>query len=418
MPQIGKSVPPVNPPDYRSSGVVSGFAHVKIHSGLNCPACGLLLGPHSAVTEDGTQIRICCQNCGRDAGEFVIDQDCFDRDEREEGGSCPSADRHADALLEIPAFTGCRRRALSPVIKQTGVHMSDELKNSTSLITVGDGLDGYTDAVEGDERPASQGLIQGTLVKFGNTAEWQTKDGEVLDHDTRLIILDLKRAIIKWGADKKPEETRIIPPGQPFPDVAAMNEAIPKTQWRQGFNGLEGPWQPQQCAVMLDPHTMEHFTFATSATGGFIAIRELADKVKAMRRYRGPVSPIVTLDDAPMKTRYGDRRRPYFTIVDWVRLNGGSEPQQAALPAPRPNGGADGNTEMVVEAEPKAEPVKAEPVNVEAVKAEPIKAEPVKAEPVLTGKFKARARAKSKVAIGESVAPLTMAEELNDELPW
>jgi hypothetical protein len=285
-----------------------------------------------------------------------------------------------------------------PAIKRAkGKSMPEELKNSTALAPIGDGLDGYNDSVEGAERSAGQGLIRGTLLKFGNTAEWETKDGEVLDHDTNLIAIDIIRAVVKWGADKKAETTIVVPPGQPFPDVEAMNEAIPKKEWRQGLNGPQGPWQTQQMVVLLDPRTMEQFTYATSAVGGFIAIRDLADKVKAMRRYRGPVSPIITLGDVHMKTRFGDRRRPHFTVVDWVRMNG--EAQQAALPAPQ--------------AAP--EPAQAEPVQV-MKPAEPVKVDSVKAEPV-KGKYRTRSKGKA-FAIGDKVAPLATEEELNDAVPF
>ena len=267
-----------------------------------------------------------------------------------------------------------------------------ELKNSTALATIGDGFEGYSDRVEGDDSPQQQGLIRGSLVKFGNSAEWETRDGEVVDHDVKLIVTDIIRAVVKWGADKKPEQTTIIPPGQPFPDVEAMNAAIPKDQWRQGPAGPQGPFQTQQLVVMLNPRNMEHFTFATSAIGGFIAVRDLVDKVKAMRRYRGPVSPIITLGDAPMRTRFGERRRPHFNIVDWVHMDVGGESPLTALPAPLP----DSSATRVIEAEAVMEPV------VAAGQA--------------AGLTKPAKRPKSNSL--NRVAPLTTAEEMNDELPW
>ena len=208
----------------------------------------------------------------------------------------------------------------------------------------------------------------------------------------KLIVTDIIRAVVKWGADKKPEQTTVIPPGQPFPDVEAMNAAIPKDQWRQGPAGPQGPFQTQQLVVMLNPRNMEHFTFATSAIGGFIAVRDLVDKVKAMRRYRGPVSPIITLGDAPMRTRFGERRRPHFNIVDWVHMDVGGESPQTALPAPLP----DSSATRVIEAEAVMEPV------VAAGQA--------------AGLTKPAKRPKSNSL--NRVAPLTTAEEMNDELPW
>jgi hypothetical protein len=276
-----------------------------------------------------------------------------------------------------------------------------ELKNSTALATTGDGFDGYSDRVEGDESPQPQGLIRGSLLKFSNTAEWETRD-DVLGPDTKMIVTDIIRAVLKWGARKgPPEQTIVVPPGQPFPDVEAVNEAIPKDQWRQGPSGLQGPWQAQQAVVLLDPQSMETFTFATSTVGGFIAVRDLVDKVKTMRRYRGPVSPIVTLGDAPMRTRFGERRRPHFNIVDWVHMTSSEEAPQAALPAPSP----DTSVTRVIEAEVVTEPAKPKP------------AEPAMSAADLTKPAK-RSRLRPKSSSMQRVAPLTANEELNDEIPW
>jgi hypothetical protein len=240
------------------------------------------------------------------------------------------------------------------------------IENTTALTPVGDGFEGFTDRIEGDDRPQPRGIIRGSRLKFSNTAEYELPDGEVIGHDTKLIVTDIIRALAKWGAGKNdPPETTVIPPGRPFPDVVAMNEA--EDQWRQGPAGLQGPYQTQQLVVMLEPKSMETYTFVTSAIGGFIAVRELVDKVTTMRKYRGPVSPIVTLGDVAMRTRFGERRRPHFTIVDWIRMGGPDEPQQAALPSPAP--------------------------------------------PVIEAKA-------ATVAPASAVKPVSVGEELNDAIPW
>jgi hypothetical protein len=268
----------------------------------------------------------------------------------------------------------------------------DELKNSTALTPIGDGFDGYSDDGAGSDnsQQQQQGIIRGMHVTFGATAEYERRDGETIGSDVKLIVTGIVRAVLKWppGKNERPETT-VIPPGAPFPDIEAMNNDVPQDQWRQGPAGPQGPYQAQRAITMIEPISMDEFTFTTSTIGGTIACTDLVHKVNVMRRYRGPVSPIITLGDAPMRTRYGERRRPSFHIVDWIRM-GGDEPQQAALPAPSP-AGSGSNAARVIEAKP--EPAK------EA--AEPAK----KPKRSKSGSFK-------------RAEPLSTKEELNDEIPW
>ena len=76
---------------------------------------------------------------------------------------------------------------------------------------------------------------------------------------------------------------------------------------------------------------MDHYSYPTGTTGGAIAVRDLVDKTKWMRRFRGThVYPVVSLSDTFMKTRFGGRQRPNFLIKRWVSLG----PDEKMLPAP------------------------------------------------------------------------------------
>jgi hypothetical protein len=81
---------------------------------------------------------------------------------------------------------------------------------------------------------------------------------------------------------------------------------------------------------LLDPKTMNTFSWPTSTTGGSICVSELVDKTKLMRRFRGQrVYAVVQLSDKFMNTNYGGRQRPDLVILRWVTLDGAG-----ALPAP------------------------------------------------------------------------------------
>jgi hypothetical protein len=203
------------------------------------------------------------------------------------------------------------------------------LMSTTAL----DGFSGFNEEVEGDDRPQGGSMIHGTLVKFTSEAEWVTGNGDPMSRERELIVIDLVRAVQKW-VDGKPVETIIVLPGEKFPDVKAMNEAAPKSEWRENLNGeMVGPWQMQYYVYLLDAHTLDKFTFPTSTIGGGMACREIADKVAWMRKYKGPkVSAVITLADTFMNTRFGGRQRPHFNIVRWIGFDTGGD----ALPAPKP----------------------------------------------------------------------------------
>jgi hypothetical protein len=205
--------------------------------------------------------------------------------------------------------------------------MSDETKNVMKMPEVVDGFDTQNDTAQGRR------VIQGTRLAFTNDFMWVDNNEEETPKDREFLVVDRARVLQKWSPDGTPiaGETRFLEPGEKWPDVAAMNEAAPKSEWREGPNGLQGPWQCQHVIYLLDPQTLDKFTYPTNTTGGHIAVGELSDKIKNMRRLRGAhVYPVVTLADTFMNTRYGGRQRPHFLIKRWVLLG----PSETALPAP------------------------------------------------------------------------------------
>jgi hypothetical protein len=145
----------------------------------------------------------------------------------------------------------------------------------------------------------------------------------------------------KWH-DQQPIETIILEPHQKFPDIKRMNEEAPKEEWGEVPDGPRGPWQAQHIVYLLDPKTMDKYTFPTGTAGGAIAVRELRDKIVWMRKFRGPnVYPTVLLRDTFFPTRFGGRQRPHFKILPnrWVRLGGEGdqiEPASGLMPLSPP----------------------------------------------------------------------------------
>jgi len=98
----------------------------------------------------------------------------------------------------------------------------------------------------------------------------------------------------------------------------------------------QGPWSCQWVIYLIDPSTLDKFSFPTNTTGGHIAVGDISDRIKNMRRFRGEhVYPVITLSDAFMNTRFGGRQRPHFEVKRWVKLDGERGEVEALPPPPQ-----------------------------------------------------------------------------------
>jgi hypothetical protein len=162
-------------------------------------------------------------------------------------------------------------------------------------------------------------LIQGTIIRCVD-GRWADRDGVSFPNGTQMLVLGTTKAVQRWQ-DKVPVETFTE---RPLPDIALLNEAVPKDQWEEGLNGPRPPYVLQHIAYLIDPRDASIYTFINSTTGAAIAVERLTQKVHSMRLLRGQkVSPIVKLDAKPMTTKFGQKMRPEFVIVDWRDLGCG-----------------------------------------------------------------------------------------------
>jgi hypothetical protein len=160
-------------------------------------------------------------------------------------------------------------------------------------------------------------LIQGEIIRFAD-GRWSTKEGAAFSGDLALLAVGTARALQRWEA-RMLVETIVERPGERLPDLEELNEAIPKEQWEAGLDGKpRPPWVMQSVVYLLNPRDAATFTYLNSTVGARIAVERLAEKVGRMRMLRGSrVLPLVTLDSKPMKTKFGTKLRPEFTVVDW-----------------------------------------------------------------------------------------------------
>jgi hypothetical protein len=176
-------------------------------------------------------------------------------------------------------------------------------------------------------------LIQGVILKCVD-GRWTDADG--LTPPAQLLALGTTRALQCWR-EQKVLDTVIETPGEPLPDAAHLNKQIPQNEWEAGLDGKpRAPWQLNWVVYLLNVNTADTYTFLNSTTGARIAVERLADQFKWMRTMRGSnVMPIVKLDSRPMKTSFGTKMRPEFSIVEWRELDAPTTQPAVAQTAPQ-----------------------------------------------------------------------------------
>jgi hypothetical protein len=210
----------------------------------------------------------------------------------------------------------------------SGTPMTDQKRRAIMSIEINGtrALDGFDDDFPDDT--AGSSMMRGKL-KFGSDAVWRSGDGEEISEDREFVVDDVARISQKW-VDQRLVETRILGPGEPYPDIDKLNDAAPPEEWREVFGRRFGPWQKGQIVYLLDWKTARPYTYPAFTVGGSKAVRELRDSVRIARRVEGPdVYPVVTLSDAAFKTSYGARRRPHFNVKRYETLKANARSLQA-----------------------------------------------------------------------------------------
>ena len=195
-----------------------------------------------------------------------------------------------------------------------------------------DGFGGFTEAVEGDTQSQSGVSLLGLKLKYLDPI-WTDPDEQEMKGP--LVVHDIQRKVQKWLDDTRPVETIVLTPGQSWPDIEKMNAECPKSEWREKFGKLQGPWQGEHVVLFFDDKTMVRYWWPSPNTtvGSAICVRELVAQTKLMRSYKGEfVYPLVELSHTFMPTSYGGRERPNLVVKNWVRFGEGG-----SLVLPTPN---------------------------------------------------------------------------------
>jgi hypothetical protein len=187
------------------------------------------------------------------------------------------------------------------------------------------GNDGWEEAAaEGGAR-----VLRGDLLKFSDGHWLVGREGLPVDKERKLVAVGCAAAWVRW-AGGKPDKYIVRQPGVPFPEREELGD-LEESAWEPGPDDKpRDPWQTTRFVHLVDPHDASAYTFSTTSWGGRGAVIDLADAIQRYRSARPGASPVVMLEAAPMKTKFGTKRKPVFKIVDWV--GGGINEAEPAKP--------------------------------------------------------------------------------------
>jgi hypothetical protein len=180
-------------------------------------------------------------------------------------------------------------------------------------------------------------VIQGVKIKFLHPPGGWFDNAEQDITGKLLTAIGVRNVANKWNLQENvPVETRILAPGEKFPNFDKLNAECPQNEWGEKFGKIVGPWQGQSVVYFIDEH-YNKFSWPSPVTtvGSAIAVRELAEQVELVRKFKGAnVYAVTELGHIDFPTSYGLRQRPYLlNIKNWVKLR----PDQTGDPLPAPD---------------------------------------------------------------------------------
>jgi hypothetical protein len=185
-----------------------------------------------------------------------------------------------------------------------------------------DGFANYTSEVEGTSKnddTASRAII-GDQLKFIDP-RWLLGGADVTGK--LVTAIGTRNVVNKWPRDNtKPPLVRVLEPGERFPNFAKLNAECDRSEWREEFGALVGPYSGQHCIYFIDDN-YRRYTWAgpTTTIGSSIAVGELVDDIRLARKFRGEnVFAVVELSHKDFRTGYGMRQRPKLLVKRYVVL--------------------------------------------------------------------------------------------------
>jgi hypothetical protein len=172
-------------------------------------------------------------------------------------------------------------------------------------------------------------VLQGDTIKFRDGRYYIGKEQRQASDDWKLGVVDLRSFWVRWEDGQPAEHIEQTPN-----DTRERNDLgyLDTSQWEEGLNGPQDPWQDVRYLYLIDPKTAQTYTFVTQTFGGRSGIAQLASQIARVQAAQPGALPFVNLRWSEMPTRFGKKTKPYFEVVGWTQGVGG--PAQAAEPDP------------------------------------------------------------------------------------
>jgi hypothetical protein len=165
-----------------------------------------------------------------------------------------------------------------------------------------------------DDEFVGSGVIRGTYLKENHVDGTWAAGG--VDMTNKVVRVVGYGTVVQHRENGQVVETITE---KPFPDIVALNNAIPREQWEVRYGKSQEPWQIAVVVYVIDEVTREIFTFINStATGARRAYQRLRDSMRVTPGFQ----PRVKLTSRPQPNSYGSvTQAPRFEIIDWVRID-------------------------------------------------------------------------------------------------
>jgi hypothetical protein len=167
---------------------------------------------------------------------------------------------------------------------------------------------------EWDEAAAELSPVQGPNVKFDGGAYFSGREKTPFDTTDKQFVVMARAEGWQFLQKDQPAQYLMRDRGADKPERPHVDEA----EWPTNMSGKpEHPWRYTFYVYLLDPATGETSTFSTNTAGGAIAVRELTDQIRNMRRMKPRAIPIIKLESRQFRTGFGLKQRPHLQIVGW-----------------------------------------------------------------------------------------------------